>query len=233
MFEIEEQHLACQVRSILKNKRLTEIEIQQLRKEIEKDGITPERVDTVSEMSYRTSSGTETVREQCCNLGDYPGGTPEGRIKNPIHQRLIEIMHEGEKGDIPSLRSRDITLVTKYVNEVNKLLKCIPVRNLSELKCAARASALLVCEKVGVKIYHTIYKKEPFWKRRIEKDIAILRKDLSRIDDWIKGRWKNDIAKLKRELKKKYKIKAKDLNTVIEELKQCKSIKTLKLKRRD
>ena len=35
MFEIEEQHLACQVRSIFKNKKLTEIEIQQLRKEIE------------------------------------------------------------------------------------------------------------------------------------------------------------------------------------------------------
>ena len=29
-FEIEEQHLACQVRSIFKNKRLKEIEIQQL-----------------------------------------------------------------------------------------------------------------------------------------------------------------------------------------------------------
>ena len=44
MFENEEQHLACQVRSISKNKRLTEIEIQQLRKEIEKDEIAPERV---------------------------------------------------------------------------------------------------------------------------------------------------------------------------------------------
>ena len=29
MFEIEEQHLACQVRTILKNRRLTKIEIQQ------------------------------------------------------------------------------------------------------------------------------------------------------------------------------------------------------------
>ena len=42
-------------------------------------------------------------------------------------------MHEGAKGDIPTLCSRDITLVTKYVNEVNEVLKCIPVRNLSEL----------------------------------------------------------------------------------------------------
>ena len=82
-------------------------------------------------------------------------------------------MHEGAKGYIPNLRSRDITLVTKYVNDVEEVLKCIPVRNLSELKYAARASALFVCEKVGVKTDHTINKKEPFWKRRIEKDIAI------------------------------------------------------------
>ena len=35
------------------------------------------------------------------------GGTREDHIKNPIHQSLIEIMHEGAKGDIPTLRSRD------------------------------------------------------------------------------------------------------------------------------
>ena len=152
------------------------------------------------------------------------------KIKNPTHQGLIEIMHEGAKGDIPTLRSRDINLVAKYVNEVNEVLKCIPVRNLSELKYVARASALLVCEKVGVKTDHTINKKEPFWKRRIEKDIAILRKDLSRIDDWFEGRWKNGSTKLKCEMKKKYKIKAKGFNTVIEGLKQCISGKALKLK---
>ena len=90
-------------------------------------------------------------------------------------------MQERAKGDIPTLRSRDIILVTKYVNEVKKVIKCIPVRNLFELKYAVRASALLVSEKVGVKTDHTINKKEPFWKRRIEKDIAVLRKDLSRI----------------------------------------------------
>ena len=55
-------------------------------------------------------------------------------LKIPIQQCLIEIIHEGAKGDIPNLNSRDKTLVTKHVNEVNKVLKCIPVRNLSELK---------------------------------------------------------------------------------------------------
>ena len=116
-----------------------------MRQEIEKDEIAPERFDTVSEMSYGGSSGTETVREQSCDLDKYLGSTLEDHIKNPIHQRLIKIMHEGAKGDIPTLRSREMNLVNKYVDEVNEVLKCIPVRNLSELKYVARASALLVC----------------------------------------------------------------------------------------
>ena len=54
----------------------------------------------MSETSYGESSGTETVIEQDCDLDDYPGSTPEDHFKNPIHQRLIETMHEGEKGNI-------------------------------------------------------------------------------------------------------------------------------------
>ena len=59
---------------------------------------------------------------------------------------------------------------------------------MSELKHVARAGALLDCGKIGVKIDHTINKKEPFSKRRIENDIALFRKDLIRIDDWFKER---------------------------------------------
>ena len=99
------------------------------------------------EISCGWSSGTELVEEQCCDLEDYPGDTPEDHTENPIHQSLTEIIDEVAKGDIPNLRSRDIALVTKHVNEVNKVLKCISVKNLSEIKYIARASVLLVCEK--------------------------------------------------------------------------------------
>ena len=62
MFENEEQLLACQVRRIFKNKRPTEIEIQQLQREIEKVEIAPEIAGAVSEMSYGGWSSTGTVR---------------------------------------------------------------------------------------------------------------------------------------------------------------------------
>ena len=35
----------------------------------------------------------------------------------------------------------------------------------------------------------------PFSKRRIESDIARLRKDLSRQNDWLQGKWKKDKKK--------------------------------------
>ena len=91
----------------------------------------------MSEMSYGGSSDTEPVRKQDCDSDDYPGGKTEDHIKNPIHQRLNEIMHEEAKGDVPTLCCRGINLVTN-MNEVNKMLKCIPVRNLPDLKYVAR-----------------------------------------------------------------------------------------------
>ena len=53
--------------------------------------------------------------------------------------------------------------------------------------------------------------QEPFWKRRIESDIAILRKGLIHLDDWFKVKWKKDKER-KEEIwnqgKKKRKLKS-------------------------
>ena len=35
--------------------------------------------------------------------------------------------------------------------------------------------------------------QEPFWKRDTESDIARLRKDLGRLDESFKGKWKKDL----------------------------------------
>ena len=78
------------MRSIFKNKRLTEIEIQQLQKQIEKGDIVPNTGDTMSEMSCGGSIGTEIVTEQCCDLEDYTGNKPENHIENAIYQRLMK-----------------------------------------------------------------------------------------------------------------------------------------------
>ena len=62
-----------------------------------------------------------------------------------------------------------------------------PSKKFFWLKDVAKASALLVCEKVNVKKDHIVTKNEPFWKQREGKDSTIFRKDISRIGDWFKG----------------------------------------------
>ena len=71
--------------------------------------------------------------------------------------------------------------MTKLVNEVNELLKGIPVKNLSEIKSVGGASALLVCEKIHIKVGTTLKERKLIWNWHVEKTITILRKDLSQI----------------------------------------------------
>ena len=70
-----------------------------------------------------------------------------------------------------------------------------------------------------LKVDQNINTKEPFGKRRIEKNVNSL-KDLSRTDDQFKGIQKNGSAKVKKKLRTKYKIGAKSFTTVMEKLKQ-------------
>ena len=58
-----------------------------------------------------------------------------------------------------------------------------------------------------------------FGKDVLRMILQRLRKDLSRLDDWLKGKWKKDKKRKKEELRKKNRIKAKGFKVVIEEQK--------------
>ena len=96
------------------------------------------------------------------------------------------------------------------MEEVNKAMSSITLNYISNFKNLIKASATIVCERMGIR-KSVKPQQEPFWKR--------FRKDLSRLNDWFKGKWKKDKKKKKEELKKKYRIKVKCFKVVIEELK--------------
>ena len=75
--------------------------------------------------------------------------------------------------------------------EVTKSISSITLNDISDFKNLIKAGAISVCEKMGI-IKSVKPQQEPFWKRRIESDIARLRKDLSRQNDWLQGKWKKD-----------------------------------------
>ena len=79
------------------------------------------------------------------------------------------------------------------------------------------AGAVLVTNRLGVKIDKVAGRNEPTWNRTLQNKIKELRKDLSQLET-SKGK---DISSFRHweRLERKYSIRAKRLNVVIEELK--------------
>ena len=73
--------------------------------------------------------------------------------------------------------------------EVTKAMSSITFSDISDFKNLIKTGAISVCERMGIR-KSVKPQQEPFWKRRIESDIARLRKDLSRQDDRLQGSWK-------------------------------------------
>ena len=80
------------------------------------------------------------------------------------------------------------------------------------------ARAVVVSNRLGVKIDKVAWRKEPIWKRRLQNKIKELRKDLSQLE----ASKDKDIHSFRHweRLQKKYSNRVKILNVVIEELKQ-------------
>ena len=86
---------------------------------------------------------------------------------------------------------------------INKILKHLKSSTITETRNIMQAASSLVGELVGAKKVEAKPRKEPWWKRRIERDIESLRKDLSLIDRWFSGKWKNKTESKMNELDKK------------------------------
>ena len=80
------------------------------------------------------------------------------------------------------------------------------------------AGAFVVTNKLGVKIGKVTGREEPMWKRRLQNKIKELRKDLSQPEAW-KDKGVSNFRHWE-SLERKYSIRVKRLNFVVEVLKQ-------------
>ena len=89
------------------------------------------------------------------------------------------------------MQSANSFRLKQETEDVTKAISSITLNDISDFKNLIKAGTISVCEKMGI-IKSVKPQQEPFWKRRIESDIARLRKDLSRQNDWFQGKWKKD-----------------------------------------
>ena len=96
--------------------------------------------------------------------------------KEKIHN--ISFRHISQK------KLRDLTI------NMNSVLKYIETNDAIETNDLINAVAVYVTQRLGLRQRQSIEPREPFWKRRIQKDINELRKTVSTLDRYDKGQVK-------------------------------------------
>ena len=102
--------------------------------------------------------------------------------------------------------------------KVDKVLSNFKTHSMTKTNELFYAGAFVVTNRLGVKINEVAWRNKPMWKRRLQNKIKELRKDLSQLEA-SKDKSNSNLRHWER-LKRKYSIRVKRLNVVIEELKQ-------------
>ena len=104
------------------------------------------------------------------------------------------------------------------IAKVDKVLSKFKTHSITKTNELFYAGGFVVTNRLGVKIDKVAWRKEPMWKRRLQNKIKELRKDLSQLE----ASKDKDISNFRHweRLERKYSIRVKRLNVVIEELKQ-------------
>ena len=84
-------------------------------------------------------------------------------------------------------------------------------------------------QRLGLEQRKDTVTQEPFWKRRIQRDINEVRKTVSKLDRYTRGQIKD--AKKLEQIFKKHHVRKKGVKVVMEELKQGITVKAVKIDR--
>ena len=135
-----------------------------------------------------------------------------------IVMEIAEVIERGRKDTLPALRNVPKKKLLRETAKIDKVLSKFKTHSITKTNELFYAGAFVVTKRLGLKIDKVAGRKEPMWKRRLQNKIKELRKDLSQLEA-SKDKSISNFRHWER-LERKYSIKVKILNIVIEELKQ-------------
>ena len=102
-----------------------------------------------------------------------------------IIEEIVEVVEKGQKDKFPALRDMPKKKVLEETAKVDKVLckfKTHSITKTNELFCAG---AVVVANRLGVKINEAAERKEPMWRWVLQNKIKELRKDLNQLQSVI------------------------------------------------
>ena len=131
---------------------------------------------------------------------------------------IEEVIERGRKDKLPALRNVPKKKLLEETAKVDKVLSKFKTHSITKTNELFYAGAIVVTDRSRLKIDKVTGRKEPMSKRRLQNKIEELRKSLSQLE----ASKDKDISNFRywKRLERKYSIRVKRLNVVIEELKQ-------------
>ena len=227
MFWVSEQRLVDQTNTIRRNSWMTELEIEELERKITGG----DRVMTAETRSAKTLPDQvgKDRRNVLPEMGAEKQADSLDEEEVAIVMEIAEVIERSRKDKLPALTNVPKKKLLEETAKVHKILSKFKTHSIKKTNELFYAGAFVVTNRLGVKIDKVAGRKEPMWKRRLQNKIEELRKDLSQLEA-SKDKGTSNFRHWKR-LERKYSIRVKRLNVVIEELKQRISAIAAKVRR--
>ena len=136
-----------------------------------------------------------------------------------------------EKLEPVNLRYEDKKKVRENTKKLSDILDKIKTENINGSNLLVLAAANVVADLVGRKEKRAGKKQEPFWKRRMKKQIKNIESNITRLEQWRENKLQSTYWK--KRFEEKYFVKNKGISTVIEELKQIVKVVKAKFRKYD
>jgi len=228
---VTEQRLCDQARMIKKNGWLTNLELEDIKRRVLNDNFCEEGEETVGE-DIGEGHGAENLDatgiDNSCVFEDVEELDQEER---DILEGINHIIDENLSRKFVGFKKIERSVLREKVSKVNRVLNKIRTENLSGTNTLIKACSIYIGGVIGLKPVQVRHgnNKEPWWKRRIQSSMAEIRRHINILERKKKGDLKKDVKY--KDLERKYFIKKKGLDVVLEELKQRLQAKSKKIKR--
>ena len=209
MFWVSEQRLVDQANTIRRNSWMTKLETEELERKVTgSDSVIVEEARSVEALPDHVGENMG-VEEQADSLDEE---------EVVIVMEIAEVIEKGSKDKLPALRNVPKKKLLEETAKIDKVLSKFKTHSITKTNELFYAGAFVVTNKLGVKIDTVAGRKEPMWKRRFQNKTKELRKGLSQLEA-SKDKGVSNSRHWER-LERKYSIRVKRLNVVVEELKQ-------------
>ena len=170
---------------------MTELEIEELERKVTGSGcVIVEEARSVEALPDHVG---EDVRNVLPEMGAEEQTDSLDEEQVAIVMEIAEVIEKGRKDELPALRNVPKKKLLEETVKVDKVLTKFKTYSITKTNELFFAGAVVVTNRLGVKIEKTAGRKEPMWKRRLQNKIKELRKDVNELEASID----KDISNLK------------------------------------